>query len=350
MHNTKDEILVWLPSPMGDAVLCTPALRAIREHFGSSAICFLARPAVREILSPNPFNDTWLTFQNGNPFKIAQMLRPRKFTQAILFKNSFASALAVFLAQIPSRVGYAREGRAPLLTSRLHPPKISLAGFKPSSMIDYYLAIASWIGCDTFDRNLELCVDPRHAETFKARLAELFESRGPIVVMVPGGAFGPSKCWPPDRFARTADWLILKYGAEVVVSVSPDAAEKHIANMIQQSSANKLINLAERPLTLGELKALFSHAELVISNDTGPRHIAVALRRKIVTLFGPNDPAWTNSGWEHEIQLIGRAPCAPCARPVCREKQHLCMEAITVQMVCDAAKKLIENNTERCKP
>ncbi len=350
MLDTKDEILVWLPSPMGDAVLCTPALRAIRRYFQSDRICFLAGTAAREVLSPGRFNDTWLTCQNRNPFAVAGMLRPRNFAQAILFKNSFASALAVFWARIPCRVGYAREGRGPLLTSRLNPPKTSAGKFKVSSMIDYYLAAASWLGCDTTDRSLELSVDPQHAEMLKTKLPELSESRGPIVILVPGGAFGPSKCWPAERFARTADWLISNYGATVVLSVSPTAVEKQIAEQIQQSSTNNLVSLANRSVNLGELKALFSGAELVISNDTGPRHIAIALRRKIVTLFGPNDPAWTHTGWEDEIQLIGQAPCAPCAKGLCKESEHLCMEAITVQMVCDAAKKLLEKNPGRLKP
>jgi heptosyltransferase-2 len=89
------------------------------------------------------------------------------------------------------------------------------------------------------------------------------------------------------------------------------------------------------------LKVLFSIADLVISNDTGPRHIAAAFGRKVITLFGPNDPAWTDTGYENEIQIVGDVPCAPCGKPVCRKSEHLCMQAITVEMVCNAAKKLL---------
>ncbi len=133
-------ILVWLPSPMGDAVLCTPALRAIRQHFKSSQIAFFAKPAVREVLSPSSFNDIWLEQRDNNPFGIARKLGAHKFTHAILFKNSFASSLAVFLARIPSRIGYARDRRGVMLTDKLYPPKQHLGKFKPISMIDYYLA------------------------------------------------------------------------------------------------------------------------------------------------------------------------------------------------------------------
>jgi heptosyltransferase-2 len=335
-------LLVWLPSPMGDAVLCTPALRAIRQHFKSSQIAFFAKPVVREVLSPSSFNDIWLEQQDNNPFRIAKKLGARKFTHAILFKNSFASGLAVFLARIPSRIGYAREGRSLFLTDKLYPLKLPDGKFKPLSMIDYYLAISSALGADAADRKLELFIDPQEEQRLRAKLPELFNCDGPIVAIVPGGAFGPSKCWLSERFAQTADWLTTNYNATVVVSVSSAPAEKQIANEICHSSKHKLVNLAERPISLGELKSFFSIADLVISNDTGPRHIAIALRRKVISLFGPNDPAWTDTSYENEIQLIGDVPCAPCRRPVCKESEHLCMQAITAESVCKAAQQLLE--------
>ena len=126
-----NNILVWLPSPMGDAVLCTPALRAIRQHFKSSRISFFANAIVREILSPSRFNDIWLQQQSKNPLAIAKMLKKHKFTHAILFKNSFACGLATLLARIPSRIGYAREGRGFLLTDKLYPRKLPDGKFKP---------------------------------------------------------------------------------------------------------------------------------------------------------------------------------------------------------------------------
>jgi len=337
-------ILIWLPSPIGDAVLCTPALRAIRRHFKSCEILFFAKPVVREVLSPSAFTDKWLEQHDDNPFAIAKMLRDCKFTHAILFKNSFASALAVFLARIPLRIGYAREGRSLLLTDKLHPPKLPDGKFKPISMIDYYLAVASWLGCDTADRSLELLIDTKDEEKLKARLPEISKSEGPVVVIVPGGAFGPSKCWLSERFAQTADWLIANYNATVVISVSPNPAEKKIAKEIFNSSKHKLINLSDRPISAGELKFLFSTADLVISNDTGPRHIATALGRKVISLFGPNDPAWTDTGYENETQIVGDVPCAPCGKGICEKSEHLCMQAISVETVCRAAKRLLENS------
>ncbi|MHC4792446.1 MAG: glycosyltransferase family 9 protein, partial [Planctomycetota bacterium] len=206
-------ILVWLPSPMGDAILCTPALRAIRQHYKASRIAFLANETVQQILSPGEFDDIWLQPQNKNPFAIAKMLKDYKFTHAILFKNSFASALATFLARIPSRIGYAREARGPLLTEILYPPRRH-GKFKPVSMLDYYLAIASWLGANTTDRKLELQVDKKQTTKLRSKLPEVFNSAGLLVVIVPGGAFGQSKCWLSERFAQTADRLISKYNAK----------------------------------------------------------------------------------------------------------------------------------------
>ncbi|GAI94182.1 unnamed protein product, partial [marine sediment metagenome] len=117
-----------------------------------------------------------------------------------------------------------------------------------------------------------------------------------------------------------------------------------VGEKICRLSKHKLVNLGEKPLTLGRLKALFAMADLVITNDTGPRHIAIALRRKVVTLFGPNDPAWTETGWQDEIQIVADVDCAPCRKPKCKKERHLCMESITVEMVYQAAEKMLSYN------
>jgi heptosyltransferase-2 len=326
---------------MGDAILCTPALRAVRQYFNTGRISFLARPSIRETLSPCPFTDEWIDLSGDNPLAVARQLSKHTFTHALLFKNSFGSALATCLAGVPSRIGYRREGRGFLLTERLSPVRSPGGGYAPVSMVDYYLAIASRLGADTTNRDLELHVDPHAVETARTKVPEVFETDRPVVILVPGGAFGPSKCWPSENFAQTADWLIDNYGAAVVLSVSSSDFERQIAKDIDDASRHSLINLAERPVDIGQLKALFSRASLVISNDTGPRHIAIALQRKVITLFGPNDPAWTDTGYRNEVQIVSQAPCAPCQKPKCRKKDQVCMRDITPAQVCEAARSLL---------
>jgi len=330
---------------MGDAILCTPALRAIRKKFTDSEITFLGNEVIEQILSPCRFNDKWIVGKRGSRFKAIKKLRQYRFTHSILFKNSFGCALACFLAGIPVRAGYCRDGRGFLLTEKLYPEKLPDGRYKPASMIDYYLTLAGRLGCKSTDRQLELHIKQEHRKKLLEKLPVLRDNTGPIVIFVPGGAFGPSKCWPDERFAQTADRLVDKYKARIVVSVSEASAERRIAEQICSLSKHNLINLGESSVNLGELKALFSLSKLVITNDTGPRHIAIALKSKVITLFGPNDPAWTETGYKDEIKIVGTADCAPCARPVCKKQQHICMESISVDTVFEAAERLLSKNS-----
>jgi heptosyltransferase II len=357
MTNAKNKIseaniLVWLPSPMGDGILCTPALRAIRDYFKTSKITYIANKIVREILTPSAFNDSWLNLSSDNPITIALQLKKRRFTHAILLKNSFASALAVLLAGIHQRIGYAREKRDLLLTDKIYPPRLPNGKYAPNSMIDYYLAIAGKLGADITNKKMDLFIDPQDEKNMREKLPEIAGATGPVIILVPGGAFGPSKLWPAERFAKAADKLIDDFNAMVIISVAPIAAEKEIAEKIctlskygASAKENKiegnLINLAQRNISLGQLKPLFAAADLVITNDTGPRHIAAALRRKVVTIFGSSNPAWTETGYENEIKIISNVECAPCQQKVC-PKEHQCMTAISVDEVLTAAGKLLK--------
>ena len=334
-------ILVWLPSPMGDAIMCTGALRAMREHFAGDEIFFYASPIVKQVLSPSEYCDGWMEYKSHNPFAIAWELRKRRFTHAILFKNSFLSAFAAFLSGIPQRTGYARDGRSIFLTRKLYAAKNADGSYKPVSVVDYYLAAAAAIGATSADRSTKLEVDEACRVGGEKKLGKLTDGGRPVVVLVPGGAFGPSKLWPAQRFGAVADYVSEKYGARVVVSVAPNDTERAIAQKICVTSKAEIINLGETSLSLGELKALIGMASLVITNDTGPRHIAIALGRKVITLFGPNNPAWTATGYKGEMQIVGEYECVPCDKPQCKFGTSRCMEAITAQAVCRAADEMM---------
>jgi len=346
----QDKILVWLPSPMGDVILCTPALRAVRKRFPSKRIYFLASPMAKQLLSPCTFNNEWIDYTSGNVFMRARMLKKHNFSTAILFKNSFGSGLTVKLAGIPQRVGYSRDCRGLFLTEKIAPSKNAKGKFKPVSMIDYYLGITSWLGCQKNDISMELLLEEADTAELTKKMPNVFSTTSPLIILVPGGAFGPSKCWLPERFAQTADWLIENYQAMVGFSVAPNKQEKEIADRIVSSAKHKLYNLAHTPLTLGQLKSFFAQANLVITNDTGPRHIAIALGRKIISLFGPNNPDWTQTGYENEVQIVGTAECVPCGKPDCSQQEHLCMLSITTEMVCQAAEKMLGNKKLQERP
>lgn len=171
----REKILVWLPSPLGDAVMCTPALRAIRAKFTHADISFLASATVREILSPCDFADRWITLEGGFVSQVLR-LRREKFDHVILFKNSFASAMTVFAAGISKRLGYTRDGRGVFLTDKIRPSKVKSGGFAPRPMIDYYLKLCESIGCDIAARGMELSVDQKDLDGIEKTLPSLFES------------------------------------------------------------------------------------------------------------------------------------------------------------------------------
>jgi heptosyltransferase-2 len=337
-----DKILLWLPSPLGDAILATAAMKAIRERFDDARIYFYAEPTVRATMEPCDLCDEWIdAVKDQSPYAIARELKKHGFKLAVLFKNSFASAAAVFMARIPVRVGYSREWRGAMLTDRLHPQRLTGGGYKPVSMVDYYLELAAKVGADISDRTLVLRVAPEDVTKVTKMFPEVCSSRMPLVVLVPGGAFGPSKCWAAERYAALADWLVEKYEATVVVSVAPTEQEKEIARKVCDASHFKLINLGERPLAIGQLKGLLGLADVVVCNDTGPRHMAIAIKKNVVTLFGPNDPAWTETGYEGEVKIVSDVKCAPCQRPDCTETDHWCMKSISVETVKDAVGRIL---------
>ncbi|MBL7214252.1 MAG: lipopolysaccharide heptosyltransferase II [Phycisphaerae bacterium] len=329
-------LLIWLPSPLGDAIMATPALRAFRSIYKETRITFLAPEFTQQILCPSPFCDDWIVLPKSF-WAIVKMLKSQSFDESILLKNSFGSALTVRLAGIGRRIGYARDGRSFLLTDKIEPLRTEKGDYKPAPMTDYYLKIADYLGGAIDHRKPELTVTDECVKTVQEKLPPVKNVKGPLVILVPGGAFGPSKLWPIERWATLADKLYETYQAMILLSVAPINEEIEIAEHICKQATSNPIHLGDTPLFGGELKALFSLADLVITNDTGPRHIAIALDKNVVSLFGPNNPQWTQVEHEKEIQIIGKAPCVPCNKPQCRQNEHLCMESITVEEVLESA-------------
>ena len=338
---TSKRVLIWLPSPLGDAIMATPALRGFRSLFPDASITFLAPEFTQQVLSPNSFCDDWIDLEKSFRENLRQ-IKTGNFDTAIILKNSFGSALALWLAGINRRIGYARDGRSLLLTDRITPERTERGRFQPLAMIDYYLKIAKHLGGRTDNKKTELSVRGEDTEAVLEMLPQLKSLTGPLVIIVPGGAFGPSKLWPIQRYVELADKLYDVYDATIILSVAPVKEEVLIAESICHQANSEPVNLGMTCLNGGQLKALYSLADLVITNDTGPRHIAIALDKDIITLFGPNNPQWTQTAHEKEIQIIGQAPCVPCDKPVCKQNRHLCMESITVDQIFETARKILE--------
>lgn len=348
-----ERLLIIAPNWVGDAVLATPALRAMRAGLTGTHIMVLARPAIAEVLSGTPFFDELLVYPtapNGKrrgSWAIAADLRRTRFDAAVLMPNSFRSAWLTWLARIPRRIGYARDGRSVLLTDRLRPIKQGRR-FAVESMLPYYARLAEAVGCPVTDNRLELSIGPDDVAAVNALLGEpahLGESGEParprarLFVLNPGGAFGPSKYWPADRFGQLADRLIDRFGGRVVISGSP--TEKPIVDAVAGAMKHPAVRVTDSPIRLSAVRELIRRADLLVTNDTGPRHFAIAFGRPVVTLFGSTDPAWTETHCPHEREVRIDLPCSPCQQKVCPLGHHDCMQKMTVDLVEQAAVDLL---------
>lgn len=339
-------IVAIVPNPVGDAVMFTPALRAIRARFAEAELTLFARPAPAAVLTPNPWGAV-VSVDPGGLWAGARALRAGGFDLAVLGPNSFRSALLVRLAGIPNRAGYGRDGRGWLLTEKAPPPRDDAGRLAIVPAVEYYLDLARALGCDATDGRMELAV----GEDDRRRAGELLAGGdGPVVVLNPGAGFGPSKMYPPERFAAVADELVRTRGARVVISVAPN--ERTVGEQAAAAMrAAPAVNLAEMPATLGLVKALIARAAVVITNDTGPRHIAAALGAGVVTVFGSTDPARTTIDYPRERAVVTDADCAPCQQKTCPlpdgPEYHRCMRSIPPDAVLAAAAELLDEGGER---
>ena len=198
---------------------------------------------------------------------------------------------------------------------------------------------------------MELPVAPADQARADALLAEAATTEagaaqdGPLVMLNPGASFGPSKMWDPARFAALADLLIDRHQARIVVNAAP--GERAIAAEVGRTMRRRpLLNFADRDNTLGLLKALAARCTLLVTNDTGARHVAAAMGIGVVTLFGSTDPRWAEIHYAAERQVRVRVPCSPCQSKMCLQpagpKYHQCMIAISPEMVLAACEEVLQ--------
>jgi heptosyltransferase-2 len=347
-------LLVVLPNWVGDLVLATPALRAIRTQFPEAYIAALVKPPFREILSGGDWADEILVWPVGRtrPHKrrgflgLAQELREKQFDTAVLLTNSFRSALLARLAGVRRRVGYDRDGRGLLLTDKLLPDK-SNGKYVPVPMVRYYNAIARYLGA----RDLPTCLELYTTREEEAAAQTLLDRHGirngrPIIVINPGASFGTAKCWLPERFAEVADGLVDEFDAAVFISCGPK--DRDVARAVSSSMRHEAIVLDQPVLSLGPLKALVRRSSLLVTNDTGPRHFAIAFGVPVVTLFGSTDPRWTQTDYALERQVMVKVHCGPCMKRVC-PTDHRCMTRVTAPMVLEAARALLADRAGTAK-
>ena len=304
--------------------MATPALRVLRELLPGAFIGALARPGLEEILEGSPFFDEIHVDRAVGmmgPKRVASRLRKFRFDTALLFTNSFSTALITRLAGIPWRTGYVRDGRGLLITDPLQAPRrkdvdpfqasrTDPRAWSPIPACQYYYRLVSHLLADAGlypgpMGPLELTVtrEEQHMALDlldRAGIPAAAIDDKPMIMLNPGGN-DEAKRWPADRFAALADYAASNHGMRVLINGAPSEAELVQAIAAQCQPETAPIRLPELGVRLSTLKALVQRCRIMVTNDTGPRHIAAAVGTPIVSLFGPTDPRWTKIPFEDEI-------------------------------------------------
>jgi heptosyltransferase-2 len=335
-------ILVRGPNWLGDAVMCEPALRGLRRLFPDAQIALLVKPAVADLFVGHPALTRVLTYDSkgrhaGLPGKwaLAGQLRRQGFDLAILFQNAFEAAFLTFLAGVPRRYGYATDGRSLLLSDSVAVPDRRMLVHQ----VRYYWDLLKPLGLTGDPPAPELVVFPEEEQAMAGRFAQGGLTGTDIVVGInPGSTYGGAKRWLPERFAEVTDRLRRTIrespGQQVSVVIFGAAGEERLGQDIAARLSCRSLVLSGAT-TIRELMAALKRCAMLLTNDTGPMHIASAFQVPVVAIFGPTD--WRTTSPFGNAHAIVRQPvdCAPCLLREC-PIDHRCMTRVTVDQVYEA--------------
>lgn len=342
-------IVVFSPNLIGDTVMATPVFRNLRRTYPEAHLAVVVKPGVAPTLDGSTWFDERILFDHRSKTKavrtlsVVKTLRARRFDLAILLPNSIRTGLVAWLGGVRRRVGYDLGGRAPFLTDRLLPVRDPKGQRLPTPAVDCYLGLLRHLGIPIDSNRLALHTSPTDeaaADAAWSRLGLPDPKSAPVVCLNTGGAFGPAKAWPNDRFAAVARWLATERGAHVLVVCGPSERDPARA-IVAGADHPHVVSLADEPLSIGLTKACVRRSALMITTDSGPRHFAAAFGVPVVSLFGPTHIAWTRTHHPMAIHLQQPVPCGPCQQPTCALGHHRCMTELTPEAVCAAADRLL---------
>jgi heptosyltransferase-2 len=331
-------------------VMSLPALEALRAHFPEAEIVVLSKPWVSELFWKHPAATRLIVYDPAADhsgvrgfWKLIQQLKAEHFDAAILFQNAFHAAWMAWLARIPVRIGYDRDGRGSLLTEAVHPPHPAAYGHHAY----YYLELlfrAGLIEKPEPLKEIHLRLE-RSEETWAAKHIDALGLRGPrfLVGLNPGASFGPAKRWLPERFADLADRLIGALHADVLVFGSRE--ERPLAETIASEMEHTPIILSGET-TLRQLMALLARCSLIVTNDSGPMHLAAALGVPLVAIFGSTLERTTGPVSPRARVVSQHVPCSPCGLREC-PIDFRCMTGISVDEVYRVALELVKEVSQR---
>ncbi|MBD3881487.1 lipopolysaccharide heptosyltransferase II [Phormidium tenue FACHB-886] len=348
--DTAKNILCIRLDTIGDVVMTTPAIRALKAADPDRQITLMTSaagaaivPLVAEIDQTIVYDAPWLKAtalrKTSEPeFAMIERLRQAQFDAAIIFtvysQNPLPSAFLCYMANIPLRLAHCHENPYQLLTHWIKDPE-------PAEVMRHevhrQLELVASVGYTIADDRLKLQVLPSATDRVQQKMAQIgIQLDRPWLVIHPG-ATAPSRRYPPEQFAIAARTLAQTHGLQIVFTGTQ--SEQELVQSIQQTMAAPSFSLVDR-LDLAELTALLSLAPLLISNNTGPVHLAAAVGTPIVDLYALTNLQHTPWGVPHRV-LYHDVPCRLCYKSICPEEHHHCLRLVEPQTVVEAAIELL---------
>lgn len=337
LKKVPKKILVVKPSSLGDVVHSLPFLNSIRTCFPRAEIHWVIAKGLEGLLEGHPMvnrliiinKDMWKRISNAGRTlqeirRLFKDLREERYDLVIDLQGLFRSGIISAATSAPVRIGFAeaREGSRFFYTD-------SISGGRDVHAVDRYMRVAGALGCYSADIIFPFPL----INDGPGIIYDMKKSPGDYAVIVPGARWD-TKIWPAERFGKVASMLSLH---SVVIGSKKDIA---LAEKVVALSQGKALSVAGNT-TLGELVALMRGAKIVISNDSGPMHIAAGFNIPVVAIFGPTSPQRTGPYGKGHIVIKSDLPCAPCFKRKCGDLK--CMDGITADIVYEKIRIFYDN-------
>lgn len=332
------KIVIRVPNWIGDSVLALSAIESLSQNLPEAQIWIATNEWVKDLFMSYDRIKGIIPLSGAKSIKSlkdsAKKIKEFHFDAGILFTNSFISAFLFYLAKIPQRWGYSRDGRGFLLTKRVSPRNLE----NSIHQVEYYMGLVSGLGYKTLPPHLSFPLTREEQSKAREKLLSCgVDFQHPIIILNPGASYGPAKRWPAERFAELGSLLQERNKATVLITGAGN--ESGLAESVSSLMAKKPINLSGQT-SLRMLAGLISQSNLFVTNDSGPMHMANALKIPVTAVFGPTDPSVTGPYQEPATVIKKDVPCWPCAYREC-PFDHRCMVSISAEEVYKACQRFL---------
>ena len=331
-----DTIIVCMPNWIGDFVMGVPILQDLKTAFPNAELTAMCRKPLGELLEKDPYIDKVFSYSKPSGFQrrqekrsMIEKLRQGKYDVGVLLTNSFSTAWWFWQGRVKQRIGFSKDGRRFLLNKSLPFPKA-----KDRHLVEIYKELLIPLGIKPSGTKPRLYIDDDELAKAQKNLEKFgINQNDPLIGINPGAAYGQAKCWFPKRFQAVANDLIAE-GKKIVFF--GDLKSKSMIDDICKELPSSVVNLAGAT-SLRELMAYIKLCKLLLTNDSGPMHMASALGTDVVALFGSTNPTYTGPYGKGAV-IYKKVVCSPCYKRIC-PIDFRCMKQIEANEVLNTIKK-----------